>query len=106
MLEWNVYISNFNQRSIEVHNIFNHHRFWEDCIKNKKKNKNNKEEFVKQLRADLQYYYWGKSEWEVTIHHWPDSDRMKNKKVDVYQQVRMNWDIFIDYLWEHRGELR
>jgi len=106
VLEWNVYIGNFNQRSIEVYNIFNHYRFWEDCIKNKKKNKNNKEEFVKQLNTDLQYYYWCKCEWEVTIHHFPENKRMKDKKIDVYQQVRMNWDRFIDYLWNNKEELK
>lgn len=106
MLKWNVYIGNFNSKEIEIHNIFDHCRFWEDCIKNKKKNKNNKEEFVKQLRTDLQYYYWCKCEWEVTIHHFPESKRMKDKKVDVYQQVIMNWDRFIDYLWDNKEELK
>ena len=38
MLEWNVYVGDFNGRRIEVHNIFDHGSFYNDCLKNKKKN--------------------------------------------------------------------
>ena len=105
MLEWNVYISNFNSREIEIYNVFDHCGFLKDCV-SAKKTERTKEKFAEKIKSSLMCYYWSKSEWEVTIHHWPDSDRMKNKKVDVYQQVRMNWDRFIDYLWDNRRELR
>lgn len=106
MLEWNVYTSDFNQRRIVVHNIFNHYRFWEDCIKNKKKNKNNKEEFVKQLRTDLQYFYWSKSEWEIILQQWPPSDNFNDEKIDVFDQVYLNWDKFVDYVWNNLKEIK
>lgn len=105
MLKWNVYVSNFNSGEIEIHNVFDHCGFWNDCVSAKKTEKT-KEKFAEKIKSSLMYYYWSKCEWEITVHHWPDNERMKNKKIDVYQQIRMNWDIFIDYLWEHRGELR
>ena len=39
MLTWNVYYEDFNRKNIKTFNIFEHYRFWEDCIKNKRKNK-------------------------------------------------------------------
>jgi len=27
-------------------------------------------------------------------------------KIDVYEQVMNNWDVFIDYLWNNRKELK
>ena len=28
------------------------------------------------------------------------------EKVDIYDQVLLNWDIFIEYLWNHRDLIR
>jgi hypothetical protein len=30
----------------------------------------------------------------------------RDEKIDVYDQVRLNWDVFIDWLWENRKELK
>lgn len=111
MLEWNVYIGNF-QNSADKYNIFNHWRFFEDCQRNYKKNKDDKDVFLKQLRRDLMYYFWSKTEWEVVITHWPphrDDEERFNKesiKVDVFDQVRLNWDVFCDYVWSHKDEFK
>ena len=108
MLEWNVYVGNFNAKKIETHNVFHHTGFVEDCRKAAKKFKDDKAAFAEEVRLSLMYYYWTKCEWEVIISHWPP---MKGKgwdyalKIDVYGQVMMNWDRFIDYLWENRKEL-
>ena len=77
------------------------------------------------------YYYWAKCEWEVVITSWPphinmdELDRINKqrksefakydrepyclcintdvrKKIDVYSQVMLNFDIFVDYVWGHR----
>ena len=122
MLEWNVFIGGFNSREIEVHNVFNHYGFWKDLVKIAKKYKNHvlpddlkiqieaeaqdKAEFAEEVRRSLMYFYWSKCEWEVIIEHWPQHEGWHDKKVDVYEQVRMNWDHFIDYLWEHRREIK
>lgn len=105
MLEWNVYVGDFNARKIREHNVFDHWRFLEDCRDNAKKNKNDRATFVYQLKNDLMYYYWSKSEWEIVVTSWPPRDNYGDIKIDVYDQVVMNWDKFADYVWEHKEEL-
>ena len=106
MLEWNVYVSNFNRKKIEVHNVFEHTRFLEDCKAAARKYSKDKAAFAEAVRKDLMYYYWSKCEWEVIIDHWPPRSDVDCIKVDVYDQVVLNWDRFIDYVWEHAAELR
>ena len=106
MLVWNVYYENFNKRKIETFNIFKHYRFWEDCIKNKKKNKNNKDNFVEQLRRDLRYYYWSKSEWEIILTSWSLRKDFDEEKIDVFDQIELNWDRFVDYVWNNIKDIK
>lgn len=106
MLTWNVYISNFNTREIEIYNIFKHGSFLEDCQKNYKKNKENKEEFLENLKKDLKYYYWSKCEWEILLYPWVSKDNDKGLKIDVYDQIKMNWEQFCDYVWNNKDEFK
>lgn len=105
-LEWNVIVGDFNSKEIETYNIFDHWRFKEDCDKNWKRHKKDRAAFEDALKTDMMYYFWSKSEWEVIIQHWPPSERYKDKKIDVYEQVRLNWDIFVDYVWKSYSERR
>ncbi len=105
MLEWNVYEEDFNAKKIVVRNVF--HLSWkfnEYLKENFKKNKI-KEEFCEQLRRDLQYCYWSKSEHEIIITSWPPREGVE-RKVDVYSQVMMNWNQFADYTWKNRKLIR
>ena len=106
MLEWNVYIGDFNAREIHTYNVFGHYSFLEDCVRNKKKNKDDKEAFAEQLRRDLMYYYWSKCEWEIVLQHWPQHENFNDMKIDVYDQIWINWGRFVDYVWENRKELK
>ena len=113
MLEWNAYIGNFNSRRIETWNIFKHGGFVEDFGKFAKKLEYNKElteeqkkeQFAEMLRRELAYYYRLKCEWEVVIDHWPHCDNAVQLKIDVYDQLRLNWERFVDYTWENRRQL-
>ena len=153
MLCWNVYMSDFNKREIKVVNIFDHGSFYGECVRAKKKFKDDKEGFAKEVKGWLHYFFWAKCEYEIILDHWPDGEwgdlrkRMKvseliemykqaglkyeswrinenvmdrevtvkvfpewnkfyEEKIDICQQVMNNWDIFIDYLWDHRSELK
>lgn len=106
MLCWNVYVSNFNGREIEPYNIFRHARFYDDCCKAKTKFNDDREGFAEAVRSDLMYYFWSKCEWEIILQHWPSMKDFHDKKIDVYDQVLLNWDVFIDYLWNNRKELK
>lgn len=108
MLSWNVFVSNSNSGKIESFNIFYHNFFVEDCRKNYKKNKNDKNEFEKTLKRDLMYYFWSKCEWEIIVSHWPQTEnpKFKNEKIDVYDQVMLNWNQFVNYLWKNKEKLK
>ena len=99
-MKWLVYIDDYyTHKSISNYNIFDHYRFKEDCDNAYKECKGNKEEFEKRVKRDLAYYFWSKCEWEIVISGWPPWKDFKEKKISVYDQVLLNWDIFIDYLW-------
>ena len=105
MLEWNVIYGNFNSGKIETYNIFQHGGFLKDCIEISKLYRNDKDKFASEVQNSLSYFFAHKCEWEVIVSHWPPStneSRFKDKKVDVYSQVMMNWDHFINYLWDQR----
>ena len=45
------------------------------------------------------YYFWGRSEYEVVIYPWCGGGEKESKKIDVYTQIMMNWDKFVEYVW-------
>lgn len=99
-LEWNVLHENFNARKIESFNIFDHYSFNEDVKKLFKKYKDDKEKFEEELIRSLKYYFWAKCEWEVIVSDWPPSKRDPvEEKIDVFDQIILNKQIFLDYVW-------
>ena len=70
-------------------------------------------DFKEKIRRELQYYFWAKYEWEIGITE-PFSNTLLDaytngrdypwEKIDVYDQVMMNWDIFFDYLYKNLVE--
>lgn len=106
MLEWNVLYEDWNTREITSFNIFNHSGFYNDCKRYADEYKDDKWKFAKEVRNSLMYYFWSKCEWEVIVSSWPPIKEFKDKKISVFDQVDMNWNIFIEYLWEHKGEQR
>ena len=105
MLEWNALIGDWNHKEIKTFNIFHHYGFLEYCKKNAKKNAKDYAKFCEQLYADLHYCFWSKSEYEVIVTDWPTTGRCE-KKIDIYDQVALNWNVFCNYVWSHAVELR
>lgn len=87
------------------------------------------------IRKELMYYFWAKAEWEVVITDWPvhlsteeldraaaDREEYVSKwkkepgvvwvtpqveeKVDVYSQIMLNFDAFIEYILAHIKEIK
>lgn len=105
-MKWFVYRENINRKQIERFNIFDHGGFAIDFCKAVKIFED-KESFAEEIRHSLMYYFWCKSEYEVTIYPWPArSAEDFHIKVDIFEQVNMNWQAFIDYVWEHRKEVK
>jgi hypothetical protein len=109
-LEWYVWREDFNRRQIVRFNVFAHGSFMEDLKKAARKYKDTeREQFEEAMRRSLMYYFWSKCEHEVVIDHWPpkhDDENWPSRKVDVYEQVWMNWVPFCDYVWARRAVLR
>lgn len=104
-MKWNVFYYDINRKKVDVFNIFEHSGFVKYVKKAIKEHKN-KEEFAKQLRSELMYYFWAKAEWEIIISPWVGGDREKDAvKIDVHDQVMLNWDLFVDYVWDNKKEL-
>ena len=104
-ITWNVYYGDWNERLIKFDNIFDHYGFYKDCRKNVKENYEDRAKFEEVLRQDLFYYYCSKCEWEIVLSGWPSGDRIEGKKIDVYSQIMINWNIFADYVWENRRKI-
>lgn len=106
MLEWNVYLEDFNNRKIKVYNIFNHYNFYEYCLKAKKKYEDDKDKFLEEIKSSLMYCFWSKCEYEVILTGWPKRTDFNEEKIDAYDQVMLNWPIFSEYIWENKKEIK
>ena len=127
-LAYYVYVGNFNKKTIEKYNVLSDHIV--KAIKAKTKGFEDKQAFSEAIKQVIMYHFWAKCEWEVVITDWPthiDIDEVTRlqkeleeyrekweqdpyslgvrlkvaEKIDVYKQVEMNWDIFINYLWDN-----
>lgn len=99
-MTWNVFYYNFNTDRIEPYNVLSNQ---EDFIKQMKAKSASKEELAKELRSEMMYRYWSKAEWEVLISPWCGRPDAKEMKVDIFWQLELNWDRFVDYCWNWNG---
>lgn len=100
---WNVYIFNINRQKMEVYNIFDHASFCYN-VEAALAFCDIKEDFAEKLANNLLYYFWAKAEWEIVIKPWVGGREGVENKIDVYSQVKNNWDIFLDYCWSFKNE--
>lgn len=69
---------------------------WDD---KKRKKKYTPDELLEiELRHKCMYFFWSKCEYEVIVTGWPDTNT--EKKIDIYQQLDANWDIFKNLVFE------
>lgn len=97
-LVWNAYIEDLNSKKIIPYNIFNNWKFSEYVEKHLKKCRY-KDEFATEVKHELMYYFWSKSEYEIVLAPWMSAKLIPEKKIDVYEQVMLNFDRFVDYVW-------
>lgn len=102
-MEWNVYYHDSNAKKIIEWNIFKHGSFRKETY-DLLKSDLNKEEFIEQLKRSLMYYFWSKSEYEVLILPWVGE--AENIKIDIYDQIMMNWDKFVNYVWSNKEAVK
>ena len=83
---------------------------------------------MRELDLEIHYFFWAKIEWEISITAWPpyigkdeinriiseyhinrlpeqalperiSVKALKCQKIDVYKQLRANWERFSEYMW-------
>ena len=131
-LKYFVYREDFNNKEIVKYNIFDNDSLYNEIIKYKKQFKNDFKKFSEAVRNLIMYRFWSKSEYEIILTSWPpyveneEIDRLVKErdehnskypytfkrnstrltvaeKIDIYDQIMLNWDIFINYVWENIG---
>lgn len=105
MIEWDIYNYDINKNEIEIFNIFDHWSFREYAKKTAKKFKT-KEDFAEQLRKELMFFFWSKTEYELIIEITED-DRLflipwcgcrepEKVKIDVTDSNNFDWRSFAE----------
>ena len=93
---FNVWVHNINKRTMETLNVFEHGGFYKYCMKAYKEFDKDKDykKFSEQLKKEAKHYFWCKAEYEITIIPWVGRNK-EERKIDVYDQLEMNWDLFM-----------
>ena len=102
-MEWFVYCYNHAKKCVEPYNVFKHSGFRDDVIADLLSFPDDKDGFEESLRKDIQYYFWSRCEYEILLVSWPRGDN--EVKVDIADQIFMNWDNFVDYVWRNRNKV-
>lgn len=106
-MEWYVYRHDLNKGKIIKYNVvntgvINHLTEMLNQIK-KEKGHWNYDDFKEAAKTIYRYYYWSRSEHEIIIKEWIGNEAVE--KVDVFDQLMLNWDIFVDHLHDYVIEL-
>lgn len=120
-LSWFVFRHDINTNRIEEYNVFTHGRFAKE-IQQALKQEHDYDEFSATLKYIAMYYFWCKCEYEIVITSFPpyvnadEIDRIIKynnrkrfdvsldcaEKIDIFQQLMMNWKQFVSYVWSFK----
>jgi len=101
-LVWNVFHYSHKTHKIEPINLFDYNWVFlrDGLLYAKKHYKDDFNKFAEHIRLSLQHEYWSRCEYETIITGIFDDSG--GYKMDVYTQVMLNWDRFIDYVWNNK----
>lgn len=106
IMEWNVLWDDPNAHKIVVRNVFKLSvRFNEELDRLRNMVFKSFDDFSTELRHSVMYCYWGKCEYEITVCPYPYNEKYdEERKIDVYDQLRLNWDLFATYVYDNLWE--
>lgn len=81
--------------------MFNHGSFKNEVNKILQE-KLNKEVFSEKLKREVMYYFLSRCEYEIILSPW--TGRADDIKIDVQDQIMMNFDKFVDYVWSLKNK--
>lgn len=97
-LKWNVLHEDFNTRKIEPYNILGY-SFAETLAKDIRKYKiENREQLKDHLKKEFMYHYWSKAEFEIVVGGVFSKCPDDYNKIDIWDQILLNFDNIIDYI--------
>lgn len=126
-MKWNVILKNYITGKLYAFNVFDDVEFRIN-VEKLIEQKYDRKRFDTELDLKAHYLFWAKIEWETIFTTWPPNinseeiERIINEyhinrkpgeplperigvnldrkyKIDVYAQLRANWDRFSDYVW-------
>jgi len=93
---WKVILHECNGDKIVVHDVL---AYKKDAIKKMRRQSSSIEEFEDKLSTMMASQYWSRAEYEVVVHAWCGGDA--ELKIDVYDQLKLNWDKFVEYCYNY-----
>jgi hypothetical protein len=99
LLEWKVFLYDFNNMQPKEYNIFKNANLQKYLSKLYKDCQNDRDKFTQELNRLLLWLFCGRCEYEFIMSSWPPSEKDKKYKLDVYEQLMLNFDRLVEYLW-------
>lgn len=99
---WNV-LKFENFQMLKPFNIFSSQRFRDFTYMTMITSDISKSDFEKNIRVACKSTYAYKCEYEFVVSTWP-AETIK-EKIDIYFQILVNWDHFINYMWDLHNKI-
>lgn len=96
-LNWNTIL--YDGKKIRAYNIFNNYLFSGAIEKLFNMPEVSFQDFDTYVRRKAQWQFWSRCEYEMLLNAWPTGPVDSEYKIDVFEQLELNWDRFIEYLW-------
>lgn len=96
MLEWKVWKYDCNAKQMVQCNALSG---FETIIANLRENCESKADFANRLDKEFLYKYYLRSQYEIILKPWACRDDATERKIDIYEQLKMNWDAVVEKCW-------
>lgn len=95
--KWNVLLWDINHGCLESYDVVPYFvaRLNEKPAEERPRTK---KAFAEFLKSEAMYHFWSRCQYEIVVQGWPSGKG--SEKIDVYDQLEMNWDSFVSQFWD------